>query len=166
MALAAPVKHLVNGVEITVDADSAFLLDEFRWYVGKHGHVCAPVWHRGKNRGLLLHRLIAGLSLTDDRCVDHINRDATDNRRKNLRVCTHSENLCNRRKNRSSCSSSFKGVFWRSSRKCWMVQIEKAGKIVRRGPFSDERAAAMAYDEEAKRLHGEFASTNASLGLL
>lgn len=49
----------------------------------------------GKMRTIKMHRLIMGLVHGDGKVVDHINHDTLDNRRENLRVCTHKENMQN-----------------------------------------------------------------------
>ena len=89
--------------------------------------------------------------------VDHVNRDRLDNRRSNLRVCTQSQNLANSPKLRGG-SSRFKGVSIRRGR--WRAQIGISGKIIHLGYFTDEAAAARAYNEAAQATFGEFALLN------
>jgi len=47
-----------------------------------------------KRKTILMHRIIMCAGRGEE--VDHINRDGLDNRRANLRIVTHSENLKNR----------------------------------------------------------------------
>lgn len=57
-----------------------------------------------------MHRQIMGLTFGDSTCVDHINGDRLDNRRVNLRVCTHTKNIHNSKLSKRNKSHA-KGVF-------------------------------------------------------
>ena len=88
---------------------------------------------------------------------------------KNLRIATRSQQCMNMRKRQTwggqACSSRFKGVIWSKRSKKWQVQLTKDGKPHFLGYFNDEIRAARAYDTKAEELFGEFACTNAMLGL-
>ena len=58
------------------------------------------------------------------------------------------------------CTSQFKGVCLESQTKKWRAQIVLDGKTRRLGRFSNEIAAAQAYDEAARELFGEYAYLN------
>ncbi len=51
----------------------------------------------GKKYVIRMHRQILGLKHGDKREGDHVNHDTLNNRRSNLRIVTHRENLSNRR---------------------------------------------------------------------
>jgi hypothetical protein len=91
--------------------------------------------------------------------IDHINGDPGDNRITNLRACCHAQNLKNVRRNRKN-SSGFKGVYSRTGGRTWYSQIVSDGRRRHLGSFPSKEKAAAAYDEAARRLHGEFARTN------
>jgi hypothetical protein len=110
-----------------------------------------------------MHHFILGTPASG-KVIDHINRDPLDNRRANLRVCTVAENAKNRGANKNPRSSPFKGVCLAADGR-WMATIQSDGVTHHLGVFEYERRAAKAYDRAAKRLHGEFAKTNAELGL-
>lgn len=118
-------------------------------------------WHRSDDGLFFLHRILSGAA--DSEIVDHKNHDALDNRDDNLRKCTHAQNLRNRRKIKRA-NSSFKGVSTSGSR--WRANITLNSQLIYLGQFVTAEAAARAYDAAAIRLHGPFACTNASLGLL
>lgn len=110
---------------------------------------------RWRCTSLQLGRVILGLERGDPRRVDHINGDPLDNRRINLRICTHTENMQNQRLPKNN-TSGFKGVSaWKGR---WMAQIMARGKHRVLGMFSTPEEAHVAYCEAAKALHGEFAN--------
>jgi hypothetical protein len=57
-------------------------------------------------------------------------------------------------------TSKYKGVSWYSRGKKWVAVVQFNKKRHHLGYFTDEIAAAKAYDKKAKVLHGEFACLN------
>lgn len=112
-------------------------------------------------RYLYLHRLVMGV--TDPRIhVDHINHDGLDCRKSNLRLVTHQQNHFNRRPN-SGSTSKFKGVHWRKNEQKWGAVICLNNSRINLGYFDSEIEAAIAYDNAAEELFGEFAYLNLPL---
>jgi hypothetical protein len=87
-----------------VDPDDHEELSRFRWRLnqvssnpGKQGYaVRTAVLPDGRTRYQAMHRQIMGLWFGDPEEVDHRNRDTLDNRRANLHIVTHAENMRNR----------------------------------------------------------------------
>ena len=87
--------------------------------------------------------------------VDHINGDKSDNRRRNLRICTPSENSCNGA--RIDSKSGVRGVYWQEKRQRYQVQITKDGITYSLGRFIDlDEAISVRLAAEDKH-HGDFA---------
>ncbi len=135
-------------------------LNQWNWYANKnspnHWYACRRK-QVDKNRSLfLMHRVI--LKAPRHLQVDHINGDGLDNRRINLRLCTQSQNSHNQKT--VFGSSKYKGVYWNKIGKQWRAHIGISGKVIHLGYFRSEKKAALAYDEIAIKLVGEFAFTN------
>ncbi len=140
--------------------DSDFAeLSRYRWFAKKDGHT---VYARRKdhktNSCIYMHRQILGLTKKDKIETDHVNGQGCDNRRCNLRTCTHAEN----QHNRISVigSSVYKGVCRVKGRKKWKSYIRIKTKLKFLGYYDSEKAAAIAYNNEAKEAFGEFARLN------
>jgi len=104
-----------------------------------------------------LHRFI--LNPPRNMQIDHINTDETDNRKHNLRICTHAENQRNKIKYIKS-TSIYKGVSWNKNRKKWCASVTLNRKQFHMGFHDCEIEAAKTYNEAALKYHGEFANLN------
>ena len=89
--------------------------------------------------------------------VEHENRDRADNKWKNLRLATRSQNNCNT-KVRADNRSGFKGVHPSTGRatKPWFARITMNKKIIHLGHFDTLEEAAEARRAAEIQYHGEF----------
>jgi len=108
-----------------------------------------------------MHREVA--KAPSDADVDHANHDRSDNRKKNLRLCSHGQNMRNRN---PWGGVRFKGVDYHKTDKVYRARITVRGSTKLIGAYKNPVDAALAYDAEAVRVHGAFAKTNQSMGLL
>lgn len=94
--------------------------------------------------------------------VDHINGDALDNRKENLRYAPAWGNGANgkKRKFKRGATSTYKGVCWNRQARAWRAEIRSRQKLIFLGHFDDEREAALRYDRAARECFGEFARPN------
>lgn len=89
--------------------------------------------------------------------VDHRDLDGHNNRWRNLREATHSQNLGNA-SNRKNNTSGFKGVsLSRGCRDRWMAKITIKRRQIYLGSFGTRKEAHAAYLAAAKEHFGEFA---------
>jgi hypothetical protein len=144
-----------------VDDEDFDRLNQWKWHRGPSGYVARHIWSRGRSVRFRMHREI--LNCPGGYEVDHINGNPLDNRKSNLRICTKSENQWNKGLGKDN-TSGFKGVS--AERGKWQARIRV--KTVRRhlGLYETPLEAALAYDAAALELHGEFAKTNRSMGLI
>jgi len=90
--------------------------------------------------------------------IDHINRDRQDNRAKNLRLATRTQNGHN--KIAARAKSPYVGVTWFKPTGTWVARVTKDRKIYHLGTFTDPGEAAKARDAKAKELYGDRALLN------
>jgi hypothetical protein len=87
--------------------------------------------------------------------IDHINGDKSDNRWRNLREATNSQNNANQGLRRSN-RTGFKGVSFARNGKPY-AQIRANGQTRYLGSFDTAEEASAAYEKAAKEAFGEFA---------
>jgi hypothetical protein len=152
---------LSKGKFAKVDDEDYEWLSQWRWYANEQcpGRFYAERCYMGDDGRKVhpkMHRVIMGAP--SNALVDHRDGDSLNNQRYNLRVCTKSQNLCNRSATRSN-TSGYKGVF-KQGEKYWMARISVGGRAIYLGNFNTPEAAAHAYDAAAIKYHGEFARLN------
>jgi hypothetical protein len=133
------------------DAIDHELISQYSWSYS-NGYAVTTI----KGKTVLMHRLILGLIDKPEIEVDHQFHKKLDNRRSEIRACTHTQNLRNSRK--LNGFSKFKGVY-RDQNKC-KVQITNDEKQITIGRFRSEVTAGKVYDKAARDLFGEFANPN------
>lgn len=87
--------------------------------------------------------------------VEHINGKKGDNRLKNLRLATQSQNNCNV-KNRRDNTSGVKGVNWNKQHQKWMARVMVNGASHYLGLFKSIEEAEVAIRVKRAELHGDF----------
>lgn len=142
---------LTRGKFSKVDNDDFEKLKTINWTLCSNGYVTS------RKLNMFIHRFI--MDCPQDMVVDHINHDTLDNRRINLRVCTQQENMYNSRPRKDS-TSKYKGVYFDKIRGRIFSSIYHNGSSNFLGYYETEEEAALAYDEKAKEIFGEFANLN------
>lgn len=152
---------LTQGRFAIIDADMYDFLMQWKWCCDGKGYAhrnqyIGKINGKSKGKTIRMHRLI--IDTPADMQIDHINGDKLDNRRENLRLCSHQENLHNKKKTRGK--SIYKGVWKNKQTIPWTAEIRASGIKYFLGNFSTEIEAAKAYNEAAIKHHGEFARLN------
>lgn len=90
-------------------------------------------------------------------CLDHADRDRTNNSWGNLREASYAENAWNS-KLRPTNTSGFRGVTWDKCKQKWMAQSKLRRRHVFLGYFDVLEEAAAVAEAWRKEHHGEFYS--------
>jgi HNH endonuclease len=142
-----------------VDDEDYEFLKKFTWHARyckrRNVYYASRAARVGENGSTLsMHRLITlcppGL------VVDHINHNTLDNRKKNLRVCTHHQNTMNRKKGMKN-TTGHTGVYKRKERLPWYATIGFNGKDIWLGSFATKKQAIEAARKARKEYFGEYA---------
>ena len=152
---------LTRGYEAIIDASDVSLVEGVNWsvlalrdnsvYAGRSSYSDNQT---GKKTTILMHRVIMGAPT--GMMIDHSDGDGTNNRRSNMRIATHAENMRNRRMSTNN-TSGFKGVHWDKKSRKWCAQIRNNSVGRYLGLFDTPEAAHAAYVAASELLHGEFA---------
>jgi hypothetical protein len=149
---------LVNSDKIVLvddeDYDSANM---HPWRESQYGYAVYCKAVNKRSHTFLMHREI--MNAPKGLSVDHVNGEKLDNRKSNLRIVTHSQNMFNT-KRYSTNKSGYKGVSWHTLRNKWRARLHYKGTEVHIGLFESKEEAALAYNKKAEEMYGEYARLN------
>ena len=146
---------LLTGETFLFDGEDFQKINSTMWYRSRQGARGESYVVDCRDQGL--HRVI--LDAPQGKVVDHINLDPLDNRKCNLRLCSHRENQCNRNL-QSNNTSGVAGVHWSKRRKTWIARVKYYGSEVHLGAYPSLTEAAQARNEGVERLYGGFGKRN------
>lgn len=153
---------LTRGAVALVDDEDYDFLIQWKWRVTDHGYAVRfetiPLEKRKtsqRQRVIYMHHVVLGIVGR----TDHINRNPSDNRRKNLRLATQQQNNMNRGKSANK-TSQYIGVCYFKQTGKWTAYISVDRKRKHLGCFATEIEAAKARDLVAYEQYGEFALLN------
>ena len=152
------------------DTGDLIWTDKAHWSVrGKkvgcnsHGYLIFKITAEGRINRLNVHRVAWFLHYGEwppkGLDIDHANGDRADNRIRNLRLATRSQNMANARQKRNS-SSPYKGVSYEpkaSRANPWRTRIKLDGKQKHIGSYATAEEAHEAYKAAAIKRSGQFA---------
>lgn len=152
------VSVLISGIWTQIDREDVPLLVSYFWSKSKAGLKKGRQYFQGKltkkGNPVYLHRVLNKTPV--GMLTDHIDNNALNNRKENLRAVTTGQNnmnskLCNRN------TSGYRGVTYRKDTKKWQAQINKGGVHYCIGSFPDRESAFAAYIRKTRELFGEYA---------
>lgn len=147
-----------NGLYALVDRDDFSRVNSYKWFLAKDGYALASIYRDGKRTTCRMHRFIL-YNPPKNILIDHINFNPLDNRKDNLRKCSHLENSIHRRTPKTN-TSGYRGIWWDKNWKKWRVGIRINGKRKYLGAYLDKIKAAKIYDNAARKYFGDFSVTN------
>jgi len=140
-----------TGIFIRIKAKPRVKIGDIAGFYEKKGYVSI----RLNGRTYKAHRLawMYVYGEMPNQQIDHINGIRDDNSVNNLRIATQSENLRNT-KIRADNKAGIKGVNIHKGR--WIARCQINNVRINLGSFDTKELAKAAYDNYAKKNHGEF----------
>lgn len=140
-------------------------VNQFKWTTTESKNNDGVVYYAYRNvsnkngviKSIKLHQFILG-EAPEGMIIDHKNGNGLDNRRRNLRFCTKSQNAQNSKK--TAGKSIYKGVSWNKYRSRWVAYIRFDNRHIYLGSSKIEKEMAVKYDIAAKLYFGDFAKIN------
>lgn len=156
------IGYASKGEKFYFDLDKYDLIKDYRWYFNPQGYVVAYDFNKGKNKYIRLHRLV--MDCYDNNLeVDHIHGIETrfDNRKSNLRIVTHQQNIMNCKISKNN-TSGITGVCWCKQKNKWEANIVVNGERLTKhfDKFNDAILQRMKWENE---YFGEFSYSNSQL---
>jgi hypothetical protein len=148
-----------GGIFAEIDDEDFDRLSKFKWHLSKRKNGSFYVVRNQrfglKTKVFYLHREI--MYASTGLLIDHRDRNVLNNKKSNLRFCTQSQNLMNR-KRPQNCKEKYRGIYKDGNK--WGATIKFGGKCIKLGYFYSPEEAAKVRDEAAIKYHGEFAVLN------
>jgi hypothetical protein len=153
---------LTQGQVALVDDEDYDWLNQWKWYAAwnkttKSFYAVRTDYSTGKQKEIRMHRVILNAPKGID--CDHKDGNTLNNQKYNLRLDPEKRNNQNARM-RSDNISGYRGIAWDKKYSKWSARINFQGKRYFLGYFDIAKDAAKKRNEEALKLHGEFAKLN------
>ena len=150
-----------------VDDEDYEWLSQWKWHKDHSGYAIRSkiIGEKGNRKQKTIRmatEIMKKHGLYDkNKFIDHINRNKLDNRKRNLRMATPSQNQRNKNLYKNN-KSGYRGVYYKAqnTNNPWKANIGYKNKTIHLGYFSTKEEAVKAYNKKAKELHGEFAFFN------
>lgn len=155
---------LTNGMFAIVDADDFASLSVYRWNAVKGRNT----WYAqravklpdGRWTSVMMHRQILGIACGI--VTDHEDGYGLNNTRRNIRAATYGQNNTHRVNIIPTTKTGYIGVYQRKPERggSFAASLSFECRNLHLGSFREVTDAALAHDEAARRLYGEFARLN------
>ncbi len=152
-----------KGIKVKIDKEDLQRVSEKTWRVTKgttgRPRVVTSIRTPEGIRNVTLGRFLMNPPKKKQVYPRRFN-EGLDYRKDNLVICTVKERQRLLSKRRVKTSSKYKGVSYSKTDKKWKAGIEVNGKGINLGHFKEEKDAARAYNEAAKKFFGDIAYQN------
>ena len=151
--------ELTLGYKALIDEKDFSLVSKLKWRASKTKYnIYACSGCKKTKTFTLMHRLLLGNP--KNMVVDHKNGNGLDNRRENLRACTHTQNTWNAIKKQIHATSNLKGVYRYTNgrKKPFYAKIVVMKKQICLGYYHTENEAHEVYKKAAEKYFGEYSN--------
>jgi hypothetical protein len=152
------IGYTSKGEEFYFDLEDYDLIKDYCWYKDAREYIVTTINRNKKAITLRMHRLVMGEpDMFYD--IDHVRGKDTrnDNRKENLRIATHGQNMMNRGLPSSNKSGAV-GVYHNGS--SWRARITVDKKQISLGLFKNFDDAVRARKEAEEKYFGEYSYDN------
>ncbi len=141
--------------ETIIDTKNLEKCINIKWHLSTTGYVKATI----NKKAVFLSWIITGKKSHNITIVDHKDGNPLNNLENNFQTITRHQNQMKQNIYKNN-KSGYKGVCWNKKRGKWGSSISKNGIHYCLGNHISKTEAALAYNEKAKELFGEFATLN------
>ncbi|HEY8659877.1 MAG TPA: hypothetical protein VIM07_04430 [Chitinophagaceae bacterium] len=145
---------VLTSVYAMVDDEDYERLSKNKWYIMRLYHCNTDILYarryegspkNGNHKAILMHREVLGATSRLEK-IDHKDGNGLNNQKNNIRKCTHSENMSNRKVSHKK-SNKYLGVFFKKNEDSYQAALKKDGKVYSTGYFKTTEQAAQAYND-------------------
>lgn len=149
--------NIVYGYTTKTNKEFIFDLEDYE-KVKRYGWILNSGYVQAKKNGIRLHNLVMNFDLKENKGkeIDHINRNPIDNRKENLRVAKHRENVRNIGIRKNNISGII-GVHFDISKNRWVAHIKYNYKDITLRRDVNKEICIIARLKAEKQYFGEFA---------
>ena len=125
-----------------IDIEDIEKVTKFKWHIIFGRHEARVSSHISRKENIFLHHVIMGKP-EKNKVIDHINGNPLDNRKSNLRFCTHN-------------TSGYPGVSWHEQNQKWKVTIKYNGQEIYLGYYISLKKAIKVRQQAEIKYFGEY----------
>jgi hypothetical protein len=150
-----------------VDEEDYDSVSKNRWYLMKLYHCDTEILYarryegcpkKGNHKAILMHREILGATERSQK-VDHRDGNGLNNKRDNIRICTHSDNMSNRKMSYKK-DIKYLGVHFDKSTNTYKASMRLNGVSHNVYSFPTPELAALAYNDLVRKYKPDFGKLN------
>ena len=145
---------VTNGEKFYIDKEDEPLVRQYKWYIYADRHGVKNVCTKDP---ILIYQLIMGFP--ENMEIDHIDLDRLNNRKSNLRLCTHQQNQMNQPLQKNN-TSGVTGVRFYKARNKYVARIKVCQRDIHLGYYVTFEEAVQARNVGMECMFGEFGRYN------